>query len=68
MKIIIEDGIYVYQADWDRSPKAEGGFLEEYRPEVSECIEAFLRLLENTHSRDRIVLCLKEGIGYSGML
>ena len=45
MKIIIEDGILSYQVDWAKDSQLEEGEL----PSVEDCIEYFLRLLENIH-------------------
>ena len=42
-------------------------FVEHYKPSVEESIEAFLRLLENIHSREKIAAYIEEGIQNSGM-
>ncbi len=62
MKYIIEDGPYSYQVDWAKDPELEEGEL----PTVEDCIESFLRLLENIHSKEIIAAYIEEGIQYSG--
>ncbi len=64
MKIIIEDGHFSYQVDWAKDPELEEGEL----PSVEDCIESFLRLLENIHPSEKIAAYIEEGIQYSGML
>ncbi len=63
MKIIIEDGLYSYQVDWAKDPQLEEGEL----PSVEECIESFLRLLENIHPAEEIAAYIAEVVQYSGM-
>ena len=58
MKIIIEDGHFSYQVDWAKDPLLE----EDEIPTVEECIESFLRLLENIYSKEKIADCLAEGL------
>ena len=67
MKYIIDDDCFSYQVDWSRKDKIEDDFVEHYKPSVEESIEAFLRLLENIHSREKIAAYIEEGIQYSGM-
>ncbi len=67
MKYIIEDGPYSYQVDWGKMNKVEDGFVEEYHPDIQESVEAFLRLLENVHPREKIAEYIAGGIEYSGM-
>ena len=63
MKIIIEDGHFGYQVDWAKNPELEEGDI----PTVEDCIESFLRLLENIHPKEKIATYIEEGIQYSGM-
>ena len=63
MKIIIEDGLFSYQVDWAKDPLLE----EDEIPSVEDCIESFLRLLENIHPKEKIAAYIEEGIQYSGM-
>lgn len=63
MKIIIEDGYFSYQVDWAKNPQLEEGDI----PSVEDCIESFLRLLENIHPKEEIAAYIEEGIQYSGM-
>ena len=63
MKIIIEDGPFSYQVDWAKEPLLEEGDI----PSVEDCIESFLRLLENIHPKEKIAAYIEEGIQYSGM-
>ena len=58
MKIIIEDGPFSYQVDWAKNPELEEGDL----PSIDDCIESFLRLLENIYSKEKIADCLAEGL------
>ena len=67
MKFIIEDSPFVYQVDWAMKNKIENEFLEEYRPDLEESIEAFLQLLENLFPKEAIVSYIKKGIQYSAM-
>ena len=67
MKYIIDDDCFSYQVDWSRKDKIEDDFVEHYKPSVEESIEAFLRLLENIHSRDEISAYIEEDIQNSGM-
>lgn len=67
MKYIIEDSPFIYQVDWATKNKIEDDFLEEYRPNLEESIEAFLRLLENIFPQEKIVSYIKNGIQYSAM-
>ena len=64
MKIIIEDGLYSYQVDWANDPKFEEGDI----PSIEDCIESFLRLLENIHPSEKIAAYIEEGIEYSGSI
>jgi len=63
MKITIEDGPFSYQVDWAKDPLLE----EDEIPSVDECIEAFLRLLENIHLKEKISEYISNGVEYSGM-
>ena len=63
MKIIIEEGMYSYQVDYAKDPERD----EDDIPPVEECIESFLRLLENIHPKEEIAAYIEEGIQYSGM-
>lgn len=63
MKIILEDGHFSYQLDWAKDPLLE----EDEIPSVEDCIESFLRLLENIHPKEKIAAYIEEGIQYSGM-
>ena len=63
MKIILEDGPFSYQVDWAKDPLLE----EDEIPSVEDCIESFLRLLENIHPKAEIAAYIEEGIQYSGM-
>lgn len=67
MKFIIEDCPFIYQVDWAMKNKIEDDTIEEYRPDLEESIEAFLELLENIFSREKIVTYIQEGIQYSSM-
>ena len=58
MKITIEDGHFSYQVDWAKDPQFEEGDL----PSIDDCIESFLRLLENIYSKEKIADCLAEGL------
>ena len=62
MKIIIEDSHFSYQVDWAKDPELEEGEL----PTVEDCLESFLRLLENIHPKEKIAAYIEEGIQYSG--
>ncbi len=64
MKIILEDGPYSYQVDWAKDPELEEGEI----PTVEDCIESFLRLLENIHPKEKIAAYIEEGIQYSGLV
>ena len=64
MKIIIEDGHFSYQVDWAKDPLLE----EDEIPSLEDCIESFLRLLENIHPKEKIAAYIEEeGVQYSGM-
>lgn len=63
MKIILEDGPFSYQVDWAKDSQLEEGEL----PTVEDCIESFLRLLENIHPKEKIAAYIEEGIQNSGM-
>ena len=63
MKIILEDGPFSYQVDWAKNPELE----EDELPNVEDCIESFLRLLENIHPSEKIAAYIEEGVQYSGM-
>ena len=63
MKIIIEDGHFSYQVDWAKDPLLE----EDEIPSLEECIESFLRLLENIHSKEKIAAYIEEGVQYSAL-
>lgn len=67
MKIIIADTPFIYQVDWSMKNKVEDDSLEEYRPDLEESIESFLRLLENIYPKEKIAAYIKEGIQYSAM-
>ena len=58
MKITIEDGCFSYQVDWAKEPLVGEGHL----PSIDDCIESFLRLLENIYSKEKIADCLAEGL------
>ncbi len=64
MRIILEDGHFRYQVDWAKNPELEEGEL----PSVEDCIESFLRLLENIHPSEKIAAYIEEGIEYSGSI
>ena len=64
MKIILEDGPFSYQVDWAKDPQLD----EDELPTVEDCIESFLRLLENFHPIEKIAAYIDEGIQYSGKL
>ena len=66
MKYIIDDDCFSYQVDWSRQDKVEDDFVEHYKPSVEESIEAFLRLLENVHPKEKIAAYITEGVDYSG--
>ena len=55
MKFIIEDCPFIYQVDWAMKNKIEDDTIEEYRPDLEESIEAYLELLENIFSREKVV-------------
>jgi hypothetical protein len=63
MKNILKDGHFSYQVDWAKEPLVG----EDGIPAVGDCIESFLRLLENIHPKDEIAAYIEEGIQYSGM-
>ena len=65
MKYIIENGKFLHQVDWGKTE--EDGFVEDYRPDLEESIEAFLRLLENIYPQEKIAAYIKKGIEYSAM-
>ena len=67
MKFIIEDSPFIYKVDWAMKNKIEDDFLEEYRPDLEESIEAFLQLLENIYPKEKIAAYIKKGIRYSAM-
>ena len=67
MKFIIEDSPFIYQVDWAMKNKIDGDTIDEYRPDLEESIEAFLELLENIFSKEKIVSYLKKGIQYSSL-
>ena len=62
MKYIIVEHQFRHVVDWDYFNKEEGGFVEEYFPNVKESIESFLRLLENVYSKEAIADALAEGL------
>jgi len=62
MIIILEDGPFSYQVDWDKDPLVG----EDGIPAVGDCIESFLRLLENIHPKEKIAAYIEEGIQCSG--
>lgn len=62
MRYIIEEHQFRHVVDWDFFNTEEGGFVEEYFPNVKESIESFLRLLENIHSAESIADALAEGL------
>ena len=62
MRYIIEEHQFRHVVDWDFFNTEEGGFVEEYFPDVKESIESFLRLLENVYSKDAIADALAEGL------
>ena len=57
MKITIEDGHFSYQVDWAKDPELEEGDI----PTVEDCIESFLRLLENIHPKEKIATYNRRG-------
>ena len=61
MKIILEDGPYSYQVDWAKDPELDEGDV----PTVEDCIESFLRLLENIYSPKKIAAYIEGGFEYS---
>ena len=60
MKITITDDCFTYQVDWSLKNTVDGGFIEEYHPDLEECIEALLQLLENIYSREKISAYFKQ--------
>ena len=62
MKIILEDGPFSYQVDWAKEPLVG----EDGIPAVGDCIESFLRLLENIHPMEKIAAYIEEGSVYIG--
>ncbi len=66
MKIIIEDGCFNYQVDWSKKDTVMDGEVAEYRPDLEECVESFLCLLENVFPQKKISDYVAEGVKYSG--
>ncbi len=66
MKIIIEDGCFSYQVDWSKKDMVMDGEAIEYRPDLEECVESFLCLLENVFPQKKISDYVAEGVKYSG--
>ncbi len=66
MKITIEDGCFSYQVDWSKKNTIDDGEINEYRPDLEECIESFLCLLENSYPKHKISSYIAKGIQYSG--
>lgn len=60
MKIIIEDAQFTFACDFDKPIPDEDETLNTF-PEVDEAIDAFLRLLENIYSAEKIADCLASG-------
>ena len=58
MKIIIEDAPFTYMCDFDKPIPDEAN---DRFPDVDECIDTFLCLLENIYSKERIADCLASG-------
>lgn len=67
MKIIVEEGCFSYQVDWSKKDLIMNGEVEEYRPDLEECVESFLCLLESIYPQKRIAAYMARGIRYSGM-
>ena len=67
MKITITDGCFIHEVDWSIKNKIDGDFLDEYRPDLEESIESFLRLLENIYPQEKIAAYIKAGIQYSAL-
>ena len=61
MKFLIEDKQFTYSVDWSKYNKEEGGFIEEYFPEVNEAISDFIQLLYNLYPKEKIADCLASG-------
>lgn len=60
MKIIIEDGICTYVSDFTKKDEIKGGMLEEYYPEISECMEEFVHLLSCYRGTEAVKEYLKD--------
>ena len=58
MKFIIEDAQFTFACDFDKPIPYE---VDDRFPDVDECIDMFLRLLENIYSKEKIADCLASG-------
>ena len=67
MKIIVEEGCFSYQVDWSKKDTIMNGEIEEYRPDLEECVESFLCLLESIYPQGRISAYIAKGVRYSGV-
>lgn len=54
MKFTVQDGKMFYICDYCVDDKIDGGFLEEYHPDVKEAVDDILELLSCVYDRRQI--------------
>lgn len=54
MKFTVQDGTMFYICDYSVDDKIDGGFLEEYHPDVKEAVDDILELLSCVYDRRQI--------------
>lgn len=54
MKFTVQDGAMFHICDYSVEDKIDGGFLEEYHPDVKEAVDDILELLSCVYDRSQI--------------
>lgn len=63
MKLLLEEGPFIYSADWSRENRLEDGWLNEHTPSIEEMLDAVFHLLKNIYPADKIDDELKRRYG-----